>query len=178
MAQLRVIGCNISVFRKKMNITQQDLAEKLHVTHQAVSKWERGESAPDIETLVKISNILNTTLNELILGSANSENIGISHQECNHIPLNQFNIQIIWDAVLNKIKASIPEPSYFVWFKGTFAVLEENNIVINYFGSKHKEEWISSRYLTTIRILLREITGSTSFKLSFRLNQQENTLDS
>lgn len=54
--------------RKKDGMTQQQLAEKLFVTPQAVSRWENGETEPDTNTLIKISEIFNVSLDELISG--------------------------------------------------------------------------------------------------------------
>lgn len=44
--------------RKEQNLTQQDIANKLHITDKAVSKWERGLSYPDITSISKLANIL------------------------------------------------------------------------------------------------------------------------
>jgi transcriptional regulator with XRE-family HTH domain len=54
--------------RKDNNLTQEKLANMLHVTYQAVSKWETGKSIPDIATLNLISKTFNIDLNELING--------------------------------------------------------------------------------------------------------------
>lgn len=62
------IGENIKSLRKKNNITQEELAEKLSVTRQAVSNWENGKTEPDIETLTKIAQIFDTSIDELVDG--------------------------------------------------------------------------------------------------------------
>lgn len=59
-------GQRISELRKKNNLTQLELGNKLNVTAQAVSKWETGTSEPDIETLKKISTLFNVSLDELL----------------------------------------------------------------------------------------------------------------
>ena len=56
--------------RKANEMTQQQLAEKLIVTPQAVSRWEKGETEPDADTLIKIAEIFNISLDELISGEA------------------------------------------------------------------------------------------------------------
>ncbi len=63
-----MIGKNIKKFRIDKNITQDELAEKLCVTRQAVSNWERGKTEPDIETLQKLAETLEITIEELIYG--------------------------------------------------------------------------------------------------------------
>ena len=62
------IGQNISYFRKKSGMTQEELAEKMNVTSQAVSKWENDLSYPDIECVGRLAAILGTTVNCIIDG--------------------------------------------------------------------------------------------------------------
>lgn len=60
------IGNVISEKRKALGLTQQALAEKLHVSFQAISKWENETSCPDIELLPQIAAILKTTIDSLL----------------------------------------------------------------------------------------------------------------
>ena len=62
------IGCFISENRKKQNMTQEELAEKLNVSKNAVSKWERGLNLPDASIMQELCKILKITLNELFTG--------------------------------------------------------------------------------------------------------------
>ena len=67
--------------RKANEMTQQQLAEKLIVTPQAVSRWEKGETEPDADTLIKIAEIFNVSLDELISGdcaSKSPQNINVN----------------------------------------------------------------------------------------------------
>ncbi len=59
-------GKRIAALRKKSGFSQAELAEKLGVTSQAVSKWECGTALPDIELLLELSNIYHVTINELL----------------------------------------------------------------------------------------------------------------
>lgn len=52
--------------RKKNNLTQDELAEKLYITRQAVSRWESGETTPNIETLKSLSKLFNVSINTLL----------------------------------------------------------------------------------------------------------------
>ncbi len=63
------IGKNISLLRKAKGITQSELGERIGVSFQAVSKWERGETLPDITLLPDLANILETTIDYILLGS-------------------------------------------------------------------------------------------------------------
>lgn len=63
-----MVGKNIKKIREKMKLTQEELAEKLSVTRQAISNYETGKTQPDIETLNKIASILEVSVEELIYG--------------------------------------------------------------------------------------------------------------
>lgn len=52
--------------RIKNNLTQDEMAKKLYVTRQAVSRWENGETVPNIETLKQISTVFNVSINTLL----------------------------------------------------------------------------------------------------------------
>lgn len=60
------IGTNIATYRKYAGLTQLGLAEKLNYSDKAVSKWERGESVPDVLTLVQLSELFGVTVNDLL----------------------------------------------------------------------------------------------------------------
>ncbi len=64
-----MVSKNLSVLRKRANFTQDALAEKLHVTRQAVSNWETGKCQPDVETLTALSEALGCDITELIYGA-------------------------------------------------------------------------------------------------------------
>lgn len=59
------LGKNIMEFRRKNNLTQSELGQKLSISAQAVSKWEKGLSEPDIDTIKKMCEIFSCTINEL-----------------------------------------------------------------------------------------------------------------
>lgn len=58
--------------RKALNLTQQELAEKLHVTRQTLSRWENEATFPNLDTLVDLSNILEIPLDNLLKGENNT----------------------------------------------------------------------------------------------------------
>ena len=68
-----IISKNILNLRKSLKLTQAEFAKKLHITYQAVSKWENGQSIPDITTLNYICKTFNVDLNELINGTKKKE---------------------------------------------------------------------------------------------------------
>ena len=66
MFSTQKFGGYLSRLRKERDMTQSELAEKLNVTRQAVSKYETGDSFPDVSVLVTIANIFEVPLDELI----------------------------------------------------------------------------------------------------------------
>lgn len=61
-------GAAIAAYRQRMNLSQQGLAGLMNVTHQAVSKWEKGLALPDTETLLALSKLFGTTMEDLLTG--------------------------------------------------------------------------------------------------------------
>jgi transcriptional regulator with XRE-family HTH domain len=59
------IGKKIAFYRKKMELTQEELAEQLEISSQAVSNWETEQNNPDEDVLIKLADIFNVTLDDL-----------------------------------------------------------------------------------------------------------------
>jgi len=57
---------SIYELRKKNNLSQGDLASKLNVSRQSISKWETGQSIPDLKNIIKLSEIFNVTVDEIV----------------------------------------------------------------------------------------------------------------
>jgi len=60
------IGANIALYRKRIGLTQAGLAEKLNYSDKAISKWERGESVPDVITMVQLAEQFGISVNDLL----------------------------------------------------------------------------------------------------------------
>lgn len=60
------LGANIVMYRKRSGLTQAKLAERLNYSDKAVSKWERGESMPDVLTLVQLAELFDVKVDDLI----------------------------------------------------------------------------------------------------------------
>lgn len=67
------LSARIKEERNKLNLSQDALANKLHVSRQAISKWERGLSYPDLQKLIEFSDIFGITLDELVKGDKKLE---------------------------------------------------------------------------------------------------------
>ena len=62
---------------KKNQYTQEEIAEKINVSRQSVAKWENGESNPDIESCIKLANLYNVKLDDLVNHSEEETGIGV-----------------------------------------------------------------------------------------------------
>lgn len=62
------VGQRIRDYRKELNLSQEDLAEVIYVSRQTISNWENNKSYPDIHSLLRLSEIFQTSLDELIKG--------------------------------------------------------------------------------------------------------------
>ena len=75
------IGKRISEYRKKKNLKQDELAEMLGVSAQAVSKWENDLSCPDIALLPELSRIFGVSIDELVAGKKDEPVVAILPEE-------------------------------------------------------------------------------------------------
>lgn len=67
---IRLVGNQISMLRKQKCLTQSQLGERLGVSFQAVSKWERGETLPDTAILLDLANTLGTSVDLILTGGS------------------------------------------------------------------------------------------------------------
>ena len=108
-------GRNIASYRKRAGLTQARLAERLNYSDKAISKWERGESAPDVLTLVQLSEQFGITVNDLLVDpDALPEETGAVQQAME---------QVVEKALKRKAdKGTILSlSSILVWFVALFA---------------------------------------------------------
>ena len=63
-----VIVNRLKLMRSRMGLTQEDVAEKVGVSRQAVAKWEKGETLPDIESCIKLADLFEVPVDMLVRG--------------------------------------------------------------------------------------------------------------
>ncbi len=83
-----VLAANIQTYRKKAGLTQDELAEKLGVTFQAVSKWENAKCAPDIMFLPLMADLFGCYIDELFSRDVKAE---IHYDYCGVLPWDDDN---------------------------------------------------------------------------------------
>ena len=107
------VGSCIKELRKKSNITQKELGEKLNVPDKAVSKWERGLSFPDITIINDLAKVFNITATEIL--NSKLDNNDKPKEE------NKEEIKKRVNEAINKYK-KIEEKSLFLLFYTIFLV--------------------------------------------------------
>lgn len=105
-----VFSSKLLELRQQNKMTQEDLANKIGVTPQAISKWERGNGLPDVELICEISKILGTSLNSLL--GIHTDKISESN--------NYSNKTIVMDSILS-------EPITFLFGTGFIDFLIKEN---------------------------------------------------
>ena len=109
------IGANIAMQRKRVGLTQAGLAEKLNYSDKAVSKWERGESMPDVLTLMQLAQLFEISVGDLL-------------EDPNQLPGNPGKLekamtQVSEKALKRKANKNVIQAlsSTLVWFVALFA---------------------------------------------------------
>jgi len=80
---------SIYKLRKKNNLSQGELASKMDGSRQSISKWETGQSVPDLKNIIKLSEIFNVTVDEIV----KDKNINESKEENNKLEYNSKNFK-------------------------------------------------------------------------------------
>ena len=115
------IGKFISLSRKNKRLTQEQLAEKLGVSINAVSKWERGLNLPDVSLMEKLCEVLDFTLNELFAGEklTNEEMVRKSEKNIMSLmmTLKQLRIVEVFTQILIGVGIALTISSFFILTK-------------------------------------------------------------
>ena len=85
---------NLQKLRKRENMSQEALAEKLDVTRQSVSKWESGASYPEMDKLISICKIFNVDMDTLVNGDVDIEKVDKEsfHSKSKNTPFDGWNV--------------------------------------------------------------------------------------
>ena len=101
------LNAQIKKYRTELNLSQEELAEKVYVTRQTVSNWENEKSYPDIHSLLLLSSLFNVSLDQLIKGDVETMKEIINEQEVKK--LNHYStIYAVHFIVLNRKRIHNP----------------------------------------------------------------------
>lgn len=105
---METLGLRIGVLRRQKGLKQDEIAEMLNVTPQAVSKWENDQTCPDISLLPQLSNMLGVTVDELLTGkSAAPETRLVPEEERKDI--NDMMLRLVVDSADgDKVRMNLP----------------------------------------------------------------------
>ncbi|EOS53010.1 hypothetical protein C809_00241 [Lachnospiraceae bacterium MD335] len=84
-----IISKYLQLLRKKHNYTQDELAKRLDISRQAVSKWETGSAIPDLEVLLKISKLYGITINDILEPNIPTKKI-TDFEQLSEVPENEL----------------------------------------------------------------------------------------
>ncbi len=131
---------NLVTCRKAFGLTQAELAEKLNYSDKAVSKWERGESVPDLVVLKQIADFYGITIDKLLSENKNIRPNIIKNLGKKRIFTLLFSLGVVWIvAVLCHVMLSIFNFSFEKWLPYIYAI-PVNAIVLIIFASAWKME--------------------------------------
>ena len=102
------IGKRIARLRKEKGMSQENLAERIGVSAQAVSKWENDQSCPDISLLPRLTKLLGVTADELLTGESDQVKLLPENQRK---PLEELTLRIkVLSAQGDKVRVNLPMP--------------------------------------------------------------------
>ncbi|MGE1027484.1 helix-turn-helix domain-containing protein [Bacillus sp. GMs2/2] len=137
------LGSQLKWFRQSKNFSQEDVAQKVGVTRQAVYKWENNKSYPDIDNLILLSELYEVTIDELIKESENaSENLDKKNKdEYEKDDENDFGFFIGIVLIFVGIFIGIEGISLFITISGMLIMVfysDVKKIIVNEFKIKRR----------------------------------------
>lgn len=106
---MNTIGSRIAENRRRIGMTQEELAAKLAVSAQAVSKWENDITCPDVMTLPKLAELLGITVDELLSGKKQPQTLVLADEERKNVDDMMLKI-IVNSHEGDKVKVNLPIP--------------------------------------------------------------------
>jgi transcriptional regulator with XRE-family HTH domain len=117
------LGKRIAALRREKALTQEELAEKLGVSPQAISKWENDQTCPDISLLPLLANLFDITVDELLTG--NKEN-GVAVRMLSEVerkPIEDLVLRIVIQSADNdKVRVNLPMTLIKIVIEGGFSI--------------------------------------------------------
>ncbi len=102
------IGKRIAQYRRQKNLKQEELANALGISPQAVSKWENDQTCPDISLLPRLAKLLGVTTDELLSGKENLPAVQVLPPE-RRKSLNEMMLRIVVDSAAgDKVRVNLP----------------------------------------------------------------------
>lgn len=133
-------GSRLAQLRKSRNMTQEDLAECLNISAQAVSKWENDLTSPDLETLLKLAEIFGVSTDELLGRIKTEAHLAEIHEKKD---INQMLLHIDVDSADgDRVRINLP--------MAIIKVLVESGAAMNFLGGKASLENIDWKQIMNL----------------------------
>lgn len=120
------VGKNIMSLRKAANMTQLDLAEKLNYSDKSISKWEQGNGMPDVRILVRIAELFNVSLDDLVREHAEKPVVPKRTRFIRRLIIIACSVGLCWlvaTVLFVLLGIFLPEPSrQYLWLAFLYAV--------------------------------------------------------
>ena len=139
---------NLQLIKKEKHLSQEELAEKISVSRQAISKWEQGSGYPETEKLIILSKELNVSLDYLMLGeTGNDMSLKLLSQNIiaptGKITIKSFDGKTIvncYKVFVSKVmyKPRVDEPQYWLIGVNNGSFWGENSIILGWYASEDK----------------------------------------
>ena len=150
------LGANIASYRKRAQLTQAALAERINFSDKAVSKWERGESIPDLPTIIQLAEVFEVTVNDLLV-------------DPNELPENSGKVERIMSKAVEKTlkrkankRVILGLSSILVWFVALLAYVVCSSAEL-------KNSWLAFIYAIPVDCIV--LLSLRSAWRDFRWNQ-------
>ncbi|MDN6967152.1 helix-turn-helix transcriptional regulator [Oenococcus sp. UCMA 17063] len=106
-------------YRNKKSLSQEDLAGKLFISRQAISKWESGEGTPDLNNLIKLSELLDVSLDTLVIGTEEQkskvDSQSFSFDPTSGIYKRKYGQMNVWDFLARFWWLIFPVGAFIMW---------------------------------------------------------------
>lgn len=148
------IGTHIATYRKRSGLTQAALAEKLNYSDKAVSKWERGESIPDVLTLVQLAALFGVTIDDLVAGPEGPipEEPAPEKPQADKRVILALSSTLVWFVALLVfvVLSSFPALFRYSWISFFFAVPINAIVLLSLLSAWRKFRW--NRLLISVMV--------------------------
>ena len=168
-------GENLRAIRRKKNISQEELAERLNVSRQAVSRWEQNNGYPEMEKMIALSRLLNVTLDNLvsehkIADETGEETIqGEQPKTSAVVPTGRILIrsydgkQLVncYKVISKHLSDSIDVPNYVLYGVDSSSFWGENREILGWYADEESVQKETADIVAAIE------TGKSSYELKY-----------
>lgn len=159
-----ILAKNITEHRKRLKLTQVELAEKLNFSDKSISKWERGEGVPDVETLYNMSQLFGVTVDSL-LSADKVEERKVVDKTKTRIFVTVLSVGLVWlvCTIMFAVLAMLPYDIPKTWLCFVYAV-PVSGIVLTVFSAIWGKYW---QLASSVSLLVWSIAVSLFLTITF-----------